>query len=133
MIKAKNAAKVRSLYRRFLRTARTWPDHTEKMYILETTRREFRDFNIESNVGNSDPDKQVANAILEGENRLAMALHYGSPYERINHLGGGGAEGITHYKENAKIAKGRKKINMSGHSKWFDGNRSRCALLLHRD
>ena len=123
MIKANNVAKVRSLYRKILRTARTWPDHSEKLYILETTRREFRSFDIESKGGASDPDKQIAKAILEGENRLAMALHYGSPYERINHLGGGGAEGITHYKENAKIAKGRKKINMSGHSKWFDGDR----------
>ena len=108
-----------SLYRKVLRTARTWPEVSERRYIVETAQNEIRGFQIK-NI--NDVNKLIENAITEGENRLAMTIHYKSPYERMNHLGGGGAEGITHFKENAHIAKGRKKINMSGHSKWFDGS-----------
>ena len=95
-----------------MRTARTWPRISERRYIIETAQYEIRNFKIENKIENKTDVKQlVENAIIEGENRLAMAIHYESPYERMDHLGGGGAEGITHFKENAHIAKGRKKIN----------------------
>ena len=122
MMSFKKNAKLISLYRKVLRTARTWPKISERRYIIETAQYEIRNFKIENK---KDVNKFVENAIIEGENRLAMAIHYGSPYARMDHLGGGGAEGITHFKENAQIAKGRKKINMSGHSKWFDGSNKR--------
>ena len=148
MTHLKNGKNMLSLYRKILRTARTWPNMSERLYIIKTAQNEFRNFKVNdasdadnsnnnnnfsdveidnnsSNNDNNNVNEKIERAIIEGENRLAMAIHYGSPYERINHLGGGGAEGITHYKENTLIAKGRKKVNMSGHSKWFDGGQKR--------
>ena len=106
-----SSRKALSLMRKLLRVGRTWQEPAERAYILNSTRQEFRK---NQTIGREAALVKIADA----EDRLAMGVHYGSPYPRINHMGGGGAEGITHYKQNAPIARGRKKINVNGKSVW---------------
>ena len=101
------------LYRTLLRVGQSWKGNPkERAYILDTTREEFR-----KNLRASSSEAQAL--VNEAETRLAMGLHYDCPYPRADHLGGGGAEGITHYKQNVNIARGRKKINVNGKAQWY--------------
>ena len=101
-----------SLYRRFLRAAHGWQDAGEATWIRQEARVRF-----EANRGETDPTK-VAGLQDEAENRLMMALHYKIPYERPGHFGGGGGEGLSKHKERAVIARGRKRVNVNGATKW---------------
>ncbi|XP_038064155.1 LYR motif-containing protein 1-like [Patiria miniata] len=75
---------VLSLYRTLLCTAKTWQASTkllkdtreEQQYIRDETRTLFK-----KNKQVTDPEK-IKVYIQEAEARLAMALHYQSPYPR---------------------------------------------------
>ncbi|XP_050712285.1 LYR motif-containing protein 1-like [Eriocheir sinensis] len=73
---------VLSLYRQILRAGRHWgacdPAHTqeERAYILEEARQLFR-----ANQHLQDPS-EIKEHLVEGESRLEIALHYGTPYPR---------------------------------------------------
>ena len=110
-LKMESRKRALSLMRKLMRVGRAWPEASERTFILNSTRQEFRQ-------NRSLEGEDALEKISDGEDRLEMGIHYGSPYPRINHMGGGGAEGITHYKQNAPIARGRKKINVNGKSVW---------------
>ncbi len=73
---------VLGLYRRLIRMGRSWEaanprdTPTERAYILEETRRLFKE-----NKGITS-EEQVAEHIREAEARLTMAEHYRNPYPR---------------------------------------------------
>ncbi|XP_022095518.1 LYR motif-containing protein 1-like [Acanthaster planci] len=75
---------VLSLYRKLLRAAKTWQASTklmkdtreERQYIQDEARTLFR-----KNKQVTDPE-MIRIYIQEAEARLAMALHYQSPYPR---------------------------------------------------
>ncbi|XP_077980596.1 LYR motif containing protein 1-like [Glandiceps talaboti] len=75
---------VLMLYRRILRTARTWESiagrgddtDTDKKYIKDEARRLFK-----KNKEEADPDK-IQLCIQEAQTRLELALHYKNPYPR---------------------------------------------------
>ena len=77
---------VLALYRRIIRLGKTWTaqeaDHTEteRHYIREEARKQFR-----ANRTETDPAK-VRTLLEAGQNRVAIACHYGIPYERPPYL-----------------------------------------------
>ena len=100
------------LYRRFLRAASGWENAREAAWIRQEARRLFDEKRHEKDVS-------VIKA-LQGaaEDRLAIALHYKIPYERPGHFGGGGGEGLSKHKERTIIARGRKRVNVNGATRW---------------
>ncbi|CAI7920482.1 unnamed protein product [Closterium sp. NIES-53] len=69
------------LYRRLLRTARSWHGSAEeRTYIKEESRRAF-----ESNRDVQDKER-IRELLEEGEARRQMAVHYGIPYPRLHNM-----------------------------------------------
>ncbi|ETV73553.1 hypothetical protein H257_11680 [Aphanomyces astaci] len=71
------SSRALALYRRILRVARTWEGpEKERLYIKQEARRQFE--------GNRQLRRmdEVENAILQGEQRLEVGLHYKIPYPR---------------------------------------------------
>ncbi|CAI5466758.1 unnamed protein product [Closterium sp. Yama58-4] len=72
------------LYRRLLRTARSWQGSAEeRTYIKEESRRAF-----ESNRHIQDKER-IQKLLEEGEARRQMAVHYGIPYPRLHNMPSG--------------------------------------------
>ncbi|CAK4081007.1 unnamed protein product [Aphanomyces euteiches] len=70
-----------ALYRRILRVARTWEGpEKERIYIKQEARREF-----EAKRSLSAP-KEVEAALLDGEQRLEVGIHYKIPYPRPQYV-----------------------------------------------
>ena len=113
--RAVGMANLRSLqiYRRFLRAARAWENAEEARWIRQEARALFEEAR---GVTNPSTVSDLQNA---AEDRLAMALHYKIPYARPDHFGGGGGEGLSKHKERAAIARGRKRVNVNGATKWI--------------
>ena len=102
-----------ALFRRILRAARTWPSLEERNYILSTSRAEFRKW------ADCQDQTIAAEVLLHGEQRVDEAIHYGIPYPRIHHFGGGGAEGLSTRKHYVRFnTDDRKRINVGGHTVW---------------
>ncbi|CAL8468964.1 g8505 [Coccomyxa elongata] len=73
-------SRVLSLYRRILRTSRTWQGgKEEREYIEREARSQFR-----RNAAAHDP-ADVDAMVQEAEQRLEYGLHYGIPYPRLHH------------------------------------------------
>ena len=101
------------LYRRFIRAAQRWHDDYESAWIRQEARKLFEEHRNETNIA-LIKDLQAA-----AERRLEVALHYKIPYERPEHFGGGGAEGLSQRKERAVLQTGRKRTNVNGATKWI--------------
>ncbi|GFR93760.1 LYR motif containing protein 1 [Elysia marginata] len=79
---------VLSLYRKALRLSKTWvaasakPDetHQERTYIQEEARKLFREHKHETS------ESRIKEYIREGETRLGLAQHYGTPYPRLMNM-----------------------------------------------
>ncbi|EIE26970.1 hypothetical protein COCSUDRAFT_64739 [Coccomyxa subellipsoidea C-169] len=71
---------VLGLYRRILRTGRSWKGgQEEREYIEREARAQFR-----RSAAVRDPT-EVDKLVQEGEQRLEYALHYHIPYPRLHH------------------------------------------------
>ena len=105
---------VLRLYRDYVRTGRRWANVGERRWILEEAARLFRAHRDEA-----DPER-IGELLRAGEDRLAVAKHYQIPYERPEHFGGGGAEGLSGHKQKPIVSRGRKRVNVAGHTKWKD-------------
>mmetsp|Transcript_11406 Transcript_11406/g.23127 ORF Transcript_11406/g.23127 Transcript_11406/m.23127 type:complete len:156 (-) Transcript_11406:1222-1689(-) len=71
-----SASRVRSLYRRILRSARTWEGLEERNYVRNEAHTLFH-----KNAGLTRPS-EIQEKLFEGESRLELALHYRIPYPR---------------------------------------------------
>ncbi|KAH7373881.1 hypothetical protein KP509_17G078500 [Ceratopteris richardii] len=73
-----------SLYRKLLRSARSWPGPVEeKNYIMDESRSLFR-----QNKNLSDKET-IEKSIQEGEIRYEYAWHYKIPYPRLHNFATG--------------------------------------------
>ncbi|KAI5080081.1 hypothetical protein GOP47_0005560 [Adiantum capillus-veneris] len=73
-----------SLYRKLIRSSRTWPGPAEeKRYILDECRSLFR-----QNQHLSEKDA-IEKSIIEGETRYDYAWHYKIPYPRLHNFATG--------------------------------------------
>ena len=79
------------LYRRFLRAAQKWHDNYESVWIRQEARKLFEEQKDETNAS------KIKELHVAAERRLEIALHYKIPYERPEHFGGGGAEGLSQH------------------------------------
>lgn len=72
-------SQVLSLYRRILRTGRTWAGSAEeKIYIYNEAKHSFQ---INKNL----PESEIPVKLEEGERRLELGVHYQIPYPRMHH------------------------------------------------
>ncbi|OQR82932.1 hypothetical protein ACHHYP_15295 [Achlya hypogyna] len=86
-----------TLYRRLLRTARTWDGgEVERYYIRQQARSGF-----EANRTLKSPT-EIENAITEGEQRLEVGLHYKNPYPRPHYSDPGTLGGEADLKRQTK-------------------------------
>ncbi|KAI3433340.1 hypothetical protein D9Q98_003158 [Chlorella vulgaris] len=70
-----------SLYRRLLRASRQWQGSKEEAdYIAQEARQQFREHQH-----STGSPQELAHLLEEGENRLAIALHYGIAFPRLRH------------------------------------------------
>ncbi|CAM6090163.1 unnamed protein product [Calypogeia fissa] len=84
MSTAASRSRSLALYRKLLRSSRTWPGPaSEKKYILEETSTLFR-----VNQHLTDP-KEINDKIVEGESRYDIAWHYKIPYPRLHNFATG--------------------------------------------
>ncbi|OQS05733.1 hypothetical protein THRCLA_20545 [Thraustotheca clavata] len=90
-------SKARALYRRILRTARTWDGgEIERHYIRQLARQEFEaKKNLKSAI-------EIDNAITEGEQRLEVGIHYKNPYPRPHYSDPGTLGGEEDLKRQTK-------------------------------
>ena len=107
-------AAVLRLYRDYVRTGRRWANVGERQWILEEAARRFR-----AHADETCPDR-IRELLRAGEDRLAVAAHYQIPFERPEHFGGGGAEGLSSHKQKPIVSRGRKRVNVAGHTRWKD-------------
>lgn len=114
MATLQHSGKVRGLFRAILRATRDWQVPGEGAALREEARAAFRD-------GRTMEASAAAEALLQGTQRLEVALHYGLAYERPVHLGGGGSEGLAPHKQYSAVAEGRKRVNINGQSQWIQG------------
>ncbi|GFO31379.1 lyr motif containing protein 1 [Plakobranchus ocellatus] len=81
-------AQVLSLYRQILRLSRTWnaasgsasETKKERTYIRDEAKKLFREHKNETS------EEKIKEFIREGETRLGLAQHYGTPYPRLMNI-----------------------------------------------
>ncbi|KDO21733.1 hypothetical protein SPRG_13149 [Saprolegnia parasitica CBS 223.65] len=106
-----------SLYRRLLRTARTWEGgEVERYYIRSQARLEFEaKRSLRTTI-------EIDNAINEGEQRLEVGLHYKNPYPRPHYSDPGTLGGEADLKRQTKRvdpkASHRAKVSKGKAFKW---------------